>query len=64
MTKGVNYQGLLAWGMNGPTVLAEIVRLRDKTGEDRYRSAHPPSHGRADGFRMTLHPTNRSSPNV
>jgi 3-hydroxybutyryl-CoA dehydrogenase len=40
MTRGVNYpRGLLAWGdVLGPaTVLAEIERLRDEFGEDRYR---------------------------
>jgi 3-hydroxybutyryl-CoA dehydrogenase len=40
MTRGVNYpRGLLAWGDElGPaSVLAEIDRLRDEFGEDRYR---------------------------
>lgn len=40
MTKGVNYpRGPLAWGneLGLERVVAEIERLRDETGEDRYR---------------------------
>lgn len=40
MTKGVNYpKGLLAWGdeMGLDRVLAELERLRDEFGEERYR---------------------------
>jgi 3-hydroxybutyryl-CoA dehydrogenase len=40
MTKGVNYpRGPLAWGneLGLENVIGEIERLRDETGEDRYR---------------------------
>ncbi|MBC7894655.1 MAG: 3-hydroxybutyryl-CoA dehydrogenase [Cytophagaceae bacterium] len=40
MTRGVNYpRGLLAWGnaLGPATILAELERLQQETGEDRYR---------------------------